>query len=432
MAAPGPPQTLAEKLVARAAGLAAVGPGEIVVCAVDLAMMHDSGGPRRVGPILERLGVGVWDASKVVVVTDHFTPAADAESAAILDLTRRWVRGQGIDAFYDMQGICHVVLPERGHLRPGMFVVGGDSHAPTGGAFGCYMFGVGATEMAGVLATGEIWLRVPETVSLVWEGAFAAGVSAKDAMLAMCARLGMDGGDYQAIEYSGSLIRALPMPERMTLCNMAAELGAQAGLIAPDAVTAAHLAECGVAIGDIGRWRSDDAAAVRVRHRFDAGALSPQVAAPHSPANAAPVEDVPPVPVDQCYIGACTGAKLADLKMAAAILAGRRAAPGVRLLVAPASARTMSRAAADGTLATLTEAGAIVLPAGCNACGGYGAGVLAEGEVCIASTARNFKGRMGAGTSQVYLGSPYTVAAAAVAGHIADPRDLLGVPPEAA
>ena len=432
MAASAPPQTLAEKLVARAAGLAAVRPGEIVVCAVDLAMMHDSGGPRRVEPILERLGVGVWDASKVVVVTDHFTPAADAESAAILDLTRRWVRRQGIDAFYDMQGICHVVLPERGHLRPGMFVVGGDSHAPTGGAFGCYMFGVGATEMAGVLATGEIWLRVPETVSLVWEGAFAAGVSAKDAMLAMCARLGMDGGDYQAIEYSGSLIRALPMQERMTLCNMAAELGAQAGLIAPDAVTAAHLAECGVATGGIGDWRSDDAAAVRVRHSFDAGALSPQVAAPHSPANAAPVEDVPPVPVDQCYIGACTGAKLADLKMAAAVLAGRRAAPGVRLLVAPASARTMSQAAADGTLATLTEAGAIVLPAGCNACGGYGAGVLAEGEVCIASTARNFKGRMGAGTSQVYLGSPYTVAAAAVAGHIADPRDLLGVSPEAA
>ena len=175
------------------------------------------------------------------------------------------------------------VLPERGHLRPGMFVVGGDSHAPTGGAFGCYMFGVGATEMAGVLATGEIWLRVPETVSLVWEGAFARGVSAKDAMLAMCARLGMDGGDYQAIEYSGSLIRALPMPERMTLCNMAAELGAQAGLIAPDEVTAAHLAECGVAIDDIGDWRSDDAAAVRVRHRFDAGALSPQVAAPAQP-----------------------------------------------------------------------------------------------------------------------------------------------------
>ena len=432
MAAPAPPQTLAEKLVARASGRAAVRPGEIVVCAVDLAMMHDSGGPRRVAPILERLGVGVWDAAKVVVVTDHFTPAADAESAAILDLTRRWVRRQGIDAFYDMQGICHVVLPERGHLWPGMFVVGGDSHAPTGGAFGCYMFGVGATEMAGVLATGEIWLRVPETVSLVWEGAFAPGVSAKDAMLAMCARLGMDGGDYQAIEYSGSLIRALPMPERMTLCNMAAELGAQVGLIAPDETTAAHLAACGVAIDDFGRWRSDDAAAVRVRHGFDAGALSPQVAAPHSPANAQPVEDVPPVPVDQCYIGACTGAKLADLKMAAAVLAGRRAAPGVRLLVAPASARTMSQAAADGTLATLTEAGAIVLPAGCNACGGYGAGVLAEGEVCIASTARNFKGRMGAGTSQVYLGSPYTVAAAAVAGRIADPRDLLGVPPEAA
>lgn len=427
-----PPQTLAEKLIARACGRDRVSPGEIVTCAVDLAMMHDSGGPRRVGPILERLGVGVWDTSKVVVVTDHFTPAGDAESAAILDLTRKWVRQRGIDHFYDMQGICHVVLPERGHLRPGMFVVGGDSHAPTGGAFGCYMFGVGATEMAGVLATGEIWLRVPQTINLVWDGAFAPGVGAKDAMLAMCAQLGMDGGDYQAIEYSGTLIDALPMPERMTLCNMAAELGAQAGLIAPDEVTAAYLADCGVEIDDTEDWRSDDEAETCIRHTFDAGALGPQIAAPHSPANAAPVEDFERIPIDQCYIGACTGAKLVDLEMAAEILRGRQVATGVRLLVAPASTRTMNAAAADGTLAALTEAGAIILPSGCNACGGYGTGVLAENEVCIASTARNFKGRMGAGSSKLYLGSPYTVAAAAVAGHITDPRNLLRAAPEAA
>ena len=425
-------QTLAEKLVARACGRATVSPGEIVTCAVDLAMMHDSGGPRRVEPILKHLGVGVWDASKIAVVTDHFTPASDAESAAILDLTRKWVKQHGVANFYDMKGICHVVLPEHGHLRPGMFVVGGDSHSPTGGAFGCYMFGVGATEMAGVLATGEIWLRVPETIRLEWKGRFAEGVSAKDAMLAMCATLGMDGGDYQAIEYAGSLISNLQMQERMTLCNMAAELGAQTGLIAPDAVTAAYLAGSGVEIGNTEDLRSDAASDVRVCHTFDANSLSPQVAVPHSPANAAPVEEVEPVAVDQCYIGACTGAKLIDLKMAAKILRGRQVAADVRLLVAPASTQTMNAAAADGTLATLTEAGAIVLPSGCNACGGYGTGVLAEGEVCIASTARNFKGRMGANNSKVYLGSPYTVAAAAVAGHITDPRDLLPTPAEAA
>ena len=418
-------QTLAEKLVARAAGRASVAPGEIVTCAVDLAMMHDSGGPRRVQPILEKLGVNVWDPTKVVVITDHFTPASDAESARILDLTRRWVRENGVDNFYDHQGICHVVLPERGHLQPGMFVVGGDSHSPTGGAFGCYMFGVGATEMAGVLATGEVWLRVPETIRLIWNGRLGPAVSAKDAMLSMCAALGMDGGDYQAIEYGGELIASLGMAERMTLCNMAAELGAQAGLIKPDETTVAYLRDCGVEIDDTSAWFSDEAATFRGTHTFDATTLSPQVAAPDSPANSAPVEDADATAIDQCYIGACTGAKLADLKMAAEILRGRRVAKGVRLLVAPASTQTMTAAASDGTLAALTEAGAIVLPSGCNACGGYDTGVLAENEVCIASTARNFKGRMGASSSKLYLGSPYTVAASAVAGRIADPRDLL-------
>lgn len=422
-------RTLAEKIIAHAAGRDGVAPGEIVTCRVDLAMIHDSGGPRRVKPILERLGVPVWDPDRVVVISDHYVPAFDAESAGILDLTRRWVVAQGISAFHDMQGICHVVLPERGHLRPGMFVVGGDSHSPTGGAFGCYMFGVGATEMAGVLATGEIWLRVPETIRIEWTGRLGFGLSAKDMMLRLCAQLGMDGGAYQAIEYAGEAIAALPMPERMTMCNMGAELGAQAALIAPDETTAAFLRDAGADPGDIADWRSDDDAPVAAHHRFDASSLSPQVAAPHSPANSGPVEDCPPQHVDQAYIGACTGAKLVDLHMAAAVLKGRRVASGTRLLVAPASTRTTAQAAADGTLATLTEAGAILMPSGCGACAGYGAGVLAEREVCIASTARNFKGRMGATSAQVYLASPYTVAASAVAGHIADPRPFLAETP---
>lgn len=419
--------TLAEKLVARAAGLETVKPGEVVTAQVDLAMMHDSGGPRRVAPMLERLQAKIWNPDKVVVVSDHYVPAVDAESASILDLTRKWVKSAGVTNFHDMQGICHVVLPERGHLKPGMFVVGGDSHSPTGGAFGAYMFGVGATEMCGVLVTGEIWLRVPQTILLHWTGRLPRGVVAKDMILAMCARLGMDGGQYQAIQYAGDTIGTLAMQERMTLSNMAAELGAQAGLIAPDTVTRDYLMKAGVPDSeiDLTHWQADAGVVVAERHDFDAASLSPMVAAPHSPANSAPVADHGGVTIDQAYIGACTGAKINDLRMAAEVLRGRKVASGTRLLIAPASTRTTAEAAADGTLAALTEAGAILLATGCGACAGYGAGVLAENETCIASTARNFKGRMGASSSKVYLGSPYTVAAAAVAGKVIDPRELL-------
>jgi 3-isopropylmalate/(R)-2-methylmalate dehydratase large subunit len=421
------PMTLAEKLVARAAGQDVVRPGEVIIAKVDLAMMHDSGGPRRVAPMLERLQAKLWNPDKVVVISDHYVPAVDTESAGILDLTRKWVKAAGVNKFHDMQGICHVVLPERGHLRPGLFVVGGDSHSPTGGAFGTYMFGVGATEMCGVLVTGEIWLRVPETILLLWTGKLSLGVAAKDMILAMCAKLGMDGGRYQAIQYAGDTISDLPMQERMTLSNMAAELGAQTGLIAPDAVTRDYLLAAGVPDGEIelDRWRTDADAKVAERHDFDAATLSPMVAAPHSPANSAAVDEYRGIAINQAYIGACTGAKINDLRMAASVLKGRKVAIGTRLLIAPASVRTTAESVADGTLATLTEAGAILLSSGCGACAGYGAGVLAENETCIASTARNFKGRMGAGSSKVYLGSPYTVAAAAVAGHIVDPRELL-------
>ncbi len=417
--------TLAEKLIARAAGRETVRPGEIVTARVDLAMMHDSGGPRRIKPMLEDLGVGVWDPAKVVVISDHYVPAVDAESAAILRLTREWVKEAGVEAFHDMQGICHIVLPERGHLRPGMFVAGGDSHSTTGGAFGAFMMGIGSTEMAGVLATGEIWVRVPPTIRINWIGRPGPGVVAKDMMLKLCGTLGMSVGNYKAIEFAGPGVVALDMAERMVLSNMAAELGGKVGLIAPDDVTTAYLAAAGAGLADNREWHSDKDAAVEAEHDFDATALAPQVAAPHSPENAADVDDHAGVSIDQAYIGACTGAKLSDLHMAAEVLRGRKVAAGVRLLIAPASTRTTQEVAADGTLAALTEAGGIILPSGCGACAGLGAGVLADGEVCISSTARNFKGRMGHAGAQVYLGSPYTVAAAAVAGGIADPRTFL-------
>ena len=416
--------TLAEKIIARAAGRQTVVPGEVVTAKVDLAMIHDSGGPRRVEPILQKLGVGLWDKDRVVLVADHYVGDPSAESHAILDLTRRWAREYGV-TFYDAEGICHVVLPEKGHLAPGMFVVGGDSHSPTGGAFGAYMFGVGATEMAGVLATGEIWLQVPETILIEWTGQLGRGVCAKDMMLALCGRMGMDGGRYQAVQYSGTAISALNMQERMTLANMTAELGGQTGLIAPDQITADFISKAGGNPGSWQDWADDEQATVAEHHVLDASMLSPQVAAPHSPANAAPVADYENQALDVVYIGACTGAKYTDLKAAAAVLRGHKPAKGVQILVAPASRKDQERAAADGTLKVLADAGAKLLPNACGICAGYGSARLGEDIRCISSTARNFKGRMGAASSLVWLASPYTAAASAIAGRIVDPRPFL-------
>jgi 3-isopropylmalate/(R)-2-methylmalate dehydratase large subunit len=419
------PATLAQKILARASSRDRVEPGEVVVCRADLALLLDSGGPRRIWPRLKELGVGVWDPDRIVLVSDHFTPAVDAQSAAILKLTRDFAREFGIGRFFDMRGIGHVVLAEQGFLQPGMFACGGDSHSSNGGAWGCFMAGFGAIEMTGIVVTGEIWLPVPETLRVDWDGRFTDGVVAKDVMLALCRELGMNNAQ-RVIEYGGSAVRAMSMAGRMVLTNMAAELGADTALVEPDATTLAALRAAGVEpAADALDWCSDPGAHYQRRIAHDAAALAPQVAAPHSPANAAAAAEFRGTRIDQAYIGACVGARLEDLQMVARVLRGRRVAPGVRLLVAPASARTMTEAAAQGIVEVLGEAGATWLPTGCGACAALGAGILAEDEVCISSTNRNFQGRMGAPSSRVYLGSPYTVAAAAVAGHIIDPRELL-------
>ncbi|HEX6722349.1 MAG TPA: aconitase/3-isopropylmalate dehydratase large subunit family protein, partial [Burkholderiaceae bacterium] len=394
-------------------------------CAVDLAMFHDSSGPRRLKPMLDELKAPIWDKRKVVLVLDHYVPERDDESRRIVQIARDWAAEQALPHVIDSQGICHIVVPERGLIRPGMFCVGGDSHSPTGGAFGAYMFGIGATEMLGVVVTGSIWLDVPQTIFMHWNGRLAAGVSAKDMMLAMLGRFGMNGGRYQAVEYTGDAVRALSMAERMTLANMSAELGAQVGLVAPDATTRDWLAQRGVVVADseLAHWRSDDSAEGE-RHVFDATTLAPQVAAPHSPANVTAVSALERTPVQVAYIGACTGAKLDDLRAAAAVLQGRRIASGVELLVAPASVAERGVAEQDGTMAALVAAGATVLPSACGACAGYG-GAIAQGSTVISSTARNFEGRMGAADARVYLGSPYTVAASALRGWISDAREVL-------
>ena len=389
-------------------------------------MMHDSGGPRRVQPLLERLGAKVWDPDRVVVVTDHYLPEHDDESRRIIRIAREWVAANGVRKFHDGLGICHVVLPEQGHLRPGMFVVGGDSHSPTGGAFGAFMFGVGATDMLGVLVTGAIWLKVPDTIQIEWTGAFADGVAAKDVMLFLCARLGMDGGEYQAVEYAGEAIVALPMQERMTLANMTAELGGQTGLIAPDATTRAWLAAVGVAdieLAPLADGCGCAAARTASLRRRRAGAAgrgaaqsgergrrsastrargSPQPTSARAPARSSPT----------CGWRHACCANGARQRTSACRWRRRR--------------RRMRRAArADGTLQTLIDAGAELLPSACGACAGYGSHRFAADDVVISTTARNFRGRMGDASARVYLASPFTVAASAVAGTIVDPREML-------
>ncbi len=420
-----PAQTLAQKLVAQAAGRASVLPGEIITCNVDLAMFHDSSGPRRLQPMLAELGAQIWDKNKVVLVIDHYVPEADDESRHIVKFARDWAAEQRLPHVHDSQGICHVVVPQAGRIRPGMFCVGGDSHSPTGGAFGAYMFGIGATEMLGVVCTGQIWLRVPNTIFMQWNGRLSAGVCAKDMMLAMLARFGMNGGGYEAVEFCGEAVRALSMAERMTLSNMSAEMGAQAGLVAPDETTRQWLRQHGAELeaASLHPWHSDEGAP-GIRHHFEAGTLAPQVALPHSPANVQSVCDLPSTRIDMAYIGACTGAKLEDMRAAAHVLAGQRIAPGVQLLLAPASVRDREAAEREGVLGQLLAAGALLLPSSCGACAGYGSRIP-EGSTVISSTARNFKGRMGAASAQVYLGSPYTVAASALRGCITDVREVL-------
>ena len=418
-------QTLAEKIIAKAAGADSVSPGEIVTCKVDLAMIHDSAGPRQAGLKLDELGVPIWDLDKLVMITDHYINDDDPGHQEIQTHAHEWVRAHGIKNFINEQGICHIVLAESGHVKPGMFIVGGDSHSVTGGAFGTFMVGIGATEMTGVMATGEIWVRVPETVKIDVTGTLKPGVAAKDVILKLCGDHGIMGFNYQALEYSGTAVSAMSVEERMTLANMAAELGAKAGYCVPDEKTKAALEKWGSKGVEIDPWQSDADAAFAKTVTVDGAALSPQVAAPSSPENAAPVGDHAGTKLDQAYLGACTGAKLDDLHMAAKVLKGRKVQSGFKFMVSPSSLSMQEAARADGTLSIIEDAGGVILPMGCSGCIGIGPSRLEENAVGISSTNRNFVGRAGPKSSKLFLASPYTVAASAIKGAIADPREFL-------
>jgi 3-isopropylmalate/(R)-2-methylmalate dehydratase large subunit len=416
--------TMAQKVLARAAGKDDVEVGEIVSARVDRAMSHENA--KLVSKVFRELGVKeVWDPDRIVLLFDHRIPANNIKTATAHKDVRTFVAEMDMPNFLEeREGICHQVMVELGFVAPGDLVVGTDSHTTTYGALGAFSTGIGATEMAGVWATGELWLRVPRTIRVEVHGGFRKRVGPKDLVLRFIGDVGADGADYAAIEWSGSAVESMEVPGRMTICNMSMEAGAKAGTVAPDDRTIEYL-----------RGRVDppydhlvypDSDCVyAAEHHYSASELEPMVAAPHTVDNVKPVREVEGLEIDQAVLGSCTNGRVADLQAAADVMGGERVAKGVRLLVIPASRRELLAAMKLGLIEQFVRAGAIVLNPGCGPCLGAHQGIMAAGERAIASTNRNFRGRMGSPDSEVYLASPETVAASALTGVITDPRGMV-------
>ncbi len=418
--------TLAEKILARASGRDRVSPDEIVVANVDLAMSHENADLVRKS-FLE-IGVErVWDPSRIVIIFDHRVPAESEKTATTHKAVREFVAAQGIGNFYDVGrgGICHQVLPENGHVRPGMVVVGTDSHTTTHGAFGAFATGIGATEMAGVWTEGKLWFKVPSTLRIEVEGEFRPWISAKDLILHIIGRIGAAGADYRAVEFDGPAIRRMSVASRMVLANLAMEMGAKVAFTPVDEVLLDYLrprtAEKLEMIGPDANARYERVITI------DAGEdlWEPQIACPHSVDHVQPLSTLGEVQVEQAVLGSCTNGRLEDLEIAARILNGRTVHPRTRLLIIPASQQIYRDALHLGYLETLVAAGAMINPPGCGPCVGVHQGILAAGETCVSSTNRNFLGRMGSKDSRVYLASPAVVAASAVAGKLAHPASIV-------
>jgi 3-isopropylmalate/(R)-2-methylmalate dehydratase large subunit len=416
-------RTLAEKILARAAGREHVQPGEFVTAEIDLAMTHDIFAAGVFGHLVAAGVEHVFDPERVVVVLDHLVPAPSEDAASCHRTIREYVERFHVRHFYEAgRGICHQLLPEQGHIVPGALVVATDSHTTTYGALAAAGTGIGTSEMAYVLATGRLWFRVPETIRFELTGALPPMVTWKDAILAVAGRFGADVAQYKAVEFGGPAAAHARIADRLTVCNMAVEIGAKFGFFAADETTLSYLAERGREV--LEPLAPDADASYVAAHQLALDELEPQVALPHTVDHVRPVGEVEDVPIDQAFLGSCTNGRLEDLEAAAQVLRGRRVHPRVRLLVAPASQSVLQQAAKSGALETLAEAGACLLPPGCGPCFGGHGGLLAPHERCIGTHNRNFTGRMGSAQAEIFLASPETVAASAVAGRIADPREL--------
>lgn len=417
--------TITEKILAAHAGRKKVSPGELIDARIDLALGNDITAPLAIQAFKEIGAKKVFHRDRVVLVPDHFAPAKDILSAEQCKVLKEFAKAQRLTHYFEVgeAGIEHALLPDKGLVLPGDVVIGADSHTCTYGAVGAFSTGVGSTDLAAVMATGRLWFKVPESLKLVFHGKVNRWVSGKDFILYTIGQIGVDGALYKAMEFTGEAIRSLPMSSRFTIANMAVEAGGKNGIFEPDEVTLQYVKSR--AERPYRTYASDRDARYADVKEFNASKIHPQVALPHIPSNVKDVREIGKIEIDQVIIGSCTNGRLDDLRTAARILKGKRVAPYVRLIVIPATQEIYRQALKEGLFEIFLSAGAVISPPTCGPClGGY-MGVLAEGERSLATTNRNFRGRMGHAQSEVYLSSPAVAAASAVKGRICHPEEVV-------
>ncbi len=419
--------SISQKILAAKSGKEYVTPGEIVLADVDLAFANDITAPIAID-FVKRLGVDVFDKNRVALIPDHFTPNKDINSANQCKIMRDFVKEKNLPLYWESGevGIEHALLPEQGYIKPGMLVVGADSHTCTHGALGAFATGMGSTDVGFAFATGKSWLKVPESMKFIYTGKRNRWVCGKDLILYTIGRIGVSGALYKSMEFTGDAIRSLPMEDRLTMCNMAVEAGAKNGIIEPDEITVEHLKERGISEDDYTLFKSDSDASYSDVIEIDVSEIEPQVAFPHLPENAIGVSEIKKeIKIDQAFIGSCTNGRISDLREAARVLKNNKVAKYVRLIIIPATVDVYKQALKEGLFDIFLEAGAVISTPTCGPClGGY-MGILADGEVCISTSNRNFVGRMGSKKSFVYLSSPAVAAASAVAGKIVHPDEVV-------
>ena len=417
--------TITEKILAKAAGKKKVVPGELIDANIDVVMCVDVTTPPAISMLVEKGIDKVFDPERIVVTPDHFQPAKDIKSAELHKRLDEWARRHKIKYYYKLgrAGVCHALLPEQGHIRPGEVIVGPDSHTCTYGAFAAFSTGIGSTDVAAAIATGQLWFKVPASMKFVLNGSLGHGVYSKDVILAVIARIGTDGALYRAMEFVGPTLAEMSSEARMTITNMAIEAGAKSGIIGFDEVTKQYLDEHLKEKSDYIVYESDEDAEYVGVEEFDCSKIEPMVALPHLPSGGVPIAECAGKEMDQAYIGSCTNGRIEDLRIVAKILEGKQVA--IRTIVVPATPTIWKQAKDEGLFDIFYDAGCVIAAPTCGACLGGFMGVLAAGEKCVSTTNRNFVGRMGHPESEVYLASPATAAASAVEGKLADPRKFL-------
>ena len=416
--------TITEKIIAAHSNRESVSPGEIVDCRIDLALANDITAPLSIETFEKSGASKVFDPSRIALIPDHFAPNKDIHSAIQCQMMREFAYRHDLELYFEIgrMGIEHALLPEQGLVLPGDVVIGADSHTCTYGALGAFSTGVGSTDLAAAWITGRIWFKVPKSLKFEYSGKLRPWVGGKDLILYTIGKIGVDGARYCAMEFSGDTVSSLSMDDRFTMANMAIEAGAKNGIFVPDAVTEKYVKER--ARRDYTIYSGDPDASYEKVYRFDVSDLAPQVALPHLPENVKPVDEIEEIRIDQVVIGSCTNGRLNDLRTAAEVLDGRKVDPRVRCIIIPATQGIYKQALREGLIETFIDAQAIVSTPTCGPCLGGHMGILAPGERAVATTNRNFKGRMGHPSSEVYLASPAVAAASAVLGKIGSPEEL--------